>query len=170
MSPLKQIILVICLVSGVAGQQYAGHVDKQIACGAAADSSRNHNESWLASSASYAAVIVGGLTALSSRFPVLGQFVGKLGGVETIGRVVEDGAKILETKGRDPNPMVDLARIIFERGSPDALKLLGELDQQLNGKTLPSPTPQPGEPPSRDECVAQLIRRIELDSAKRVAS
>lgn len=170
MSTLKSIILVICLVAGVGAQQYASHVDKQISCGAAADSAANKNQVSLANLGSYAAVIVGGLTALSSRFPVLGQFVGKLGGVDTIGRVVEDGAKILETKGRDPNPMVDLARLIFERGSPNALKLLGELDQQLNGKLPPTPTPQPGEPPSRDDCVAQLIRRIELDSAKRVAS
>lgn len=169
MSPLKQIILVICLISGVAGQQYAGHVDKQIACGAAADSAANKNQVSLANLGSYAAVIVGGLTALSSRFPVLGQFVGKLGGVETIGRVVEDGTKILETKGRDPNPMVDLARIVFERNSPEGLKLLGELNQHITGE-LPKPVPQPGEPPSRDDCVAQLIRRIELDSAKRVAS
>jgi hypothetical protein len=151
MSNLKAIILVICLIAGVGSQQYAGHVDKQIACGAAADSSRNHNEAWLANLGSYAAVIVGGLTAFSSRFPALGGIVTAF-------------------NKSNANLLGDLAKLVIDKGSPDALKLLGLINQELNGKLPPTPTPQQGEPPSRDECVAQLIRRIELDSAKRVAS
>lgn len=168
MTPLRQLILIVALIAAFVGNNYAGSMKKEIATGAAADSAANQNTVALTQYGSLGAAAAAILAALGGRVPGLGGLLGKLGGTQTIERVLDAGGKLIDSKGRDTTALLDVAKLVLEKGSPQALQLLGQLNLHLTDKP-PSPTPA-GEPPPRDECLAQLVRRIELDAAARISS
>ena len=163
MTPLRQIVLIVSLLVAFVGNNYAGSMKKEIATGAAADSAANQNTVALTQYGSLGAAAA----AILAGFPGLSGLLGKIGGTQTIGRVIDAGGKLIDSKGCDTTALLDVAKLVLEKGSPQALQLLGQLNLHLTDKP-PSPSPA-GEPPSREECIAQLVRRIELDAAARIS-
>ena len=158
MTPTRQLVLIVSLIAAFVGNNYAGSMKKEIATGAAADSAANQNTVALTQYGSFGAAAAAILAAI----PGLGGVLGKIGGAQTIERVIADGTRLVEKKGADPGAMLDLAKLVLERGSPEAMRLLGQLNQHV-GESPPKPVA--GDPPDMAACVDQLVRRAKLDAA-----
>ena len=170
MTPLRQITLIAALIAAFAANNFAGSMKREIATGAATDSAANQNTVAITQYGSYGAGLVAVLAALGSRVPLLNKLLSKLGGAETLGRVVDGGAKLIDSKGRDTGALLDVFRLVVEKGvaaNPEVMQLLGRLNLHLGDH--PPPEPPISDLPTREVCLAQLVRRIELDAAAKIA-
>ncbi len=162
MTATRQLVLIVSLIAAFVGNNYAGSMKREIATGAAADSANNQNTVAITQYGSLGAAAA----AILAGLPGLGGLLGKIGGAQTIERVINDGTRLVAKKGADPGAIYDLAKLVLERGSPEAMRLLGQLNQHIGDSP---PTPAPGEPPPLQTCLDQLVRRVELDAAARIS-
>lgn len=165
MSITRQFVLIAALCAAFFAQSFSASVERQIATGAAADSAANRNTETLSRLGSYAALAVSVLTALSAKLPGLANLVNRIGGTETIERVVHNSTKLIETKGRDAAALLDVAKLVMEKGTPHAWHLLSQLNLELGQTAGPV---SPHDPPSLPDCIDQLLRRCRMDAAARI--